>query len=216
MVYPCWTWDDSFTDTSTVTVRWRDETETSSLTVANYRTWAWTNVSVTATGTNLSDWTIWGSNDFRVATRGSDNVICFDVDVDVPPRVTILERRAERLLRHLLPAKQRRLWERFRYITVPSRVTPGVVYRIPDQGMIRVYKHGKPLHDLCVHPAEQLPIGDKVALFKLMLDTDEQELLRVAIVHPIREMLVSGVRAARDENPAYNPADSQVFVNVGG
>jgi len=108
-----------------------------------------------------------------------------------PPTVTApAVKRAERLLKGLLNAKQRRTWERFRFIVVPSRHTPGVVYRIPADGMIRMFRQGVPEKDLCIYPMEGLPAGDRVAAFKLMLEADETELLATANHHTIRKGVV--------------------------
>lgn len=120
-------------------------------------------------------------------------------------RLAIIERKGEKLLRRLLTSRQRHTWEQYRYITVPSHVTPGVVYRIPDKGMIRMFHDGKPVKDLCIYPVEALPVGDKIAVFKLMIESDESELHRIANVHPIRERdrrVVEGGAVYEMHNPA--------------
>jgi hypothetical protein len=103
-----------------------------------------------------------------------------------PPFSSHVIKKSERLLKGILTSKQRRQWERFRYITVQSPRAPGVVYKIPDDGKIRMFEDGKPVTDLCIYPVEYLPIGDRVATLKLMVEADEDEFLKVAIRHEIR------------------------------
>jgi len=103
----------------------------------------------------------------------------------VPPAIL---RRAERLLLGRVSARQRATWERFRYIIVPSRRTPGVVYRIPASGMIRMYERGRPVHDLCIHGHEALPDADRVLAMKLLAEAEEDELLRIAVRHTVRPL----------------------------
>ncbi len=94
-------------------------------------------------------------------------------------------RRADGLLRSLLSARQRRTWERFRYFIVESPNRPGVVYKVPDRGMITMLEHGRPVKKLCIHPADDLPVGDVMASFKLLIEAEEEELHRMANVHRI-------------------------------
>jgi hypothetical protein len=108
------------------------------------------------------------------------------------PAVLLAERRADRFLRGLLTARQRRMWERFRYIIVPSPNRPGVVYRIPAHGMIRQFERGRPVRDLCIHVNDDLPVGDRIVSFKLLIEAEEAELHRTANVHRIPSAVLAG------------------------
>jgi hypothetical protein len=91
------------------------------------------------------------------------------------------ERRAEQLLRDLLPEPEFQQLTRRGYLEVHSPSFPNRVYLIPErQGPVTVYEHGRPIMRLCIQCVERVPDHDTVAMHKLMIEGNEQEYLRIA------------------------------------
>jgi hypothetical protein len=91
------------------------------------------------------------------------------------------ERRAEQLLRDILPEPEFNQLTRRGYLEVRSPSFPSRVYLIPErQGPVTVYEHGRPIMRLCIQCVERVPDHDTVAMHKLMIEGNEQEYLRIA------------------------------------
>lgn len=89
--------------------------------------------------------------------------------------------RALALLRVLLRPNEYQQIKRFGYLDVPSPSRCDLVYRIPLKGgLVRVYDRGSAVKELCLQPLEPLPLGDVVVIHKLMIESSEDEYLRVA------------------------------------
>jgi hypothetical protein len=86
------------------------------------------------------------------------------------------ERRADTLVReHLTPVEMGLLHERG-YLDVPSRATPGRVYRIPARpGLVTVIDSGEFSLRLCLHPAHSIPEREHIVVHKLLLEGAEAE-----------------------------------------
>lgn len=125
-----------------------------------------------------------------------------------PPQVFTPEvlARAHKLLVHLLSSKQRRMWMRVGFILIPSASRPGVVYRISrETSLIREYREGYPVRDLCVHPNDvHLPLGDRIATLKLLVEAEEADLLATAIEHKVA--VPAGYRPGRHSVPLVKAA----------
>ena len=90
-------------------------------------------------------------------------------------------RRAEMLIRQFLTPDELGQLQNCGYLAVPSRSTPGRVYRIPAQpGIVTVVDAGKPVMRLCLQPAYSLPEREHVLIHKLLLEGAEREYLRRA------------------------------------
>ena len=91
------------------------------------------------------------------------------------------ERRAEALLRDILPAEDYQQLCLRGYLEVCSQRFPGRTYRISryPEG-VTIYEDARYVGSLCAVPAEELPSGDVILLHKLMLSADEDEYLKVA------------------------------------
>ena len=106
-----------------------------------------------------------------------------------PPAFTaIAVKRAEQLLDRLLTSKQRRYWHRNRYVDIRSPAYPNRLYRIPAHGQIMCFDSGKLTKRLCIYSLDRIPLADKIVALKVMIESDEQEFLKIAIPHPIREV----------------------------
>jgi hypothetical protein len=91
------------------------------------------------------------------------------------------ERRADMLVReHLTPDELELLHDRG-YLDVPSRATPGRVYRIPARpGLVTVIDSGEFSLRLCLHPAQSIPEREHILVHKLLLEGAEAEYWRRA------------------------------------
>lgn len=89
--------------------------------------------------------------------------------------------RADRLVRTLLtPAELRQLDEEG-HLDVPSRSTPGRIYRIPARpDLLTVLDAGKPVAWLCLRPARAIPEREHVIVHKLLLEAAEADYWRRA------------------------------------
>lgn len=94
-------------------------------------------------------------------------------------------RRSERLLDRMLSSKQRKYWHRNRYIDVRSPAYPERLYRIPEYGKVLCFDSGKLTKRLCIYSIDRLPLADKILSLKVMIESDEQEFLRIAIPHSV-------------------------------
>ena len=85
-------------------------------------------------------------------------------------------RRAAELVRQLLTPDEFE-WLRTRgYLDVPSRSTPGRIYRIPAQpGFVTVLDARVPVMWLCSQPTHSIPPAEYVLLHKLLLEGAEAE-----------------------------------------
>jgi hypothetical protein len=91
------------------------------------------------------------------------------------------ERRAEQLLKDILPEPEFALLARRGYLEVRSPTFPTRTYLIPErQGPVTVFEHGRPIMRLCIQCVERVPDHDTVAMHKLMIEGNEQEYLRIA------------------------------------
>jgi len=97
----------------------------------------------------------------------------------------IVLKRAERLLDRLLTSRQRKYWDRNRYIDIQSPSRPEVLYRVPAYGQIMCFESGKLTKRLCIYVLGSLPLADKILTLKMMIEADEPEFLKIAHVHPI-------------------------------
>lgn len=90
-------------------------------------------------------------------------------------------RRAELLVRQFLTPDELGQLQSCGYLAVPSRSTPGRVYRVPAQpGIVTVVDEGKPVMRLCLQPAYSVPEREHVLVHKLLLEGAEREYLRRA------------------------------------
>lgn len=94
-------------------------------------------------------------------------------------------RRSERLLDRMLSSKQRKYWHRNRYIDIQSPAYPTRLYRIPEHGKVLCFDSGKLTKRLCIYSIDRMPLADKMVALKVMIESDEQEFLRIAIPHPV-------------------------------
>jgi hypothetical protein len=94
--------------------------------------------------------------------------------------------RAKSLLLELLDAKQRQELETHRYFHVQT-ADGERTYRIDygHSGNVKLIEQGRPVASFCIHSYEDMPDYDEMALQKLMLESDEQEFLRIANRAPI-------------------------------
>jgi hypothetical protein len=91
------------------------------------------------------------------------------------------ERRAEQLLKDILPEPDFAQLTRRGFLEVRSPTFPTRTYLIPErQGPVTVYEHGRPIMRLCIQCVERVPDHDTVAMHKLMIEGNEQEYLRIA------------------------------------
>jgi len=97
----------------------------------------------------------------------------------------IVLKRAERLLDRLLTSRQRKYWDRNRYIDIQSPSRPNVLYRVPAYGKIMCFESGKLTKRLCIYVLGSLPLADKILTLKMMIEADEPEFLKIANVHPV-------------------------------
>jgi hypothetical protein len=113
-----------------------------------------------------------------------------------PEFTEIAIKRSERLLDRMLSSKQRKYWHRNRYIDIRSPAYPDRLYRIPEYGKVLCFDSGKLTKRLCIYSIDRLPLADKLVALKVMIESDEQEFLRIAIPHPVKEsgtQLVGGL-----------------------
>lgn len=99
----------------------------------------------------------------------------------------VVLKRAECLLRNMITSRQRKAWERWGFIDVPSPSKDHVAYRIPKTGLIVMYEHGKPVKRLCIHGESGLPPADHIIAMKMLIEAEEPALLKTALVHKLQE-----------------------------
>lgn len=97
----------------------------------------------------------------------------------------LIFKRAERLLQSMLTKQQRRMYERFGFFDLPSPVQKHVAYRIPKSGLIVMFEHGVPVKRLCIYEKEGLPPADWLIAAKLLVESEEPELLKIANHHKL-------------------------------
>lgn len=67
------------------------------------------------------------------------------------------------------------------YLDVPSRLSPGRIYRIPvDPGLVMVFNGPKLIMRLCLVPLRRVPRSELVLVHKLLLEGMEEEYWRQA------------------------------------
>lgn len=162
----------------TATSQWSVNTATDSTAAsADLRMWQHTQYQ---DGVNLTD---------QIFNSDYNNVFQWTVEsgavsVDpIPPFTPIVLKRAEKLLRGMINTRQRKAWERWGFIDVPSPSQKHVAYRIPKTGLVVMYEHGKAVKRLCIHNNEYLPEADKIVAMKMLIEAEEPELHRIANVH---------------------------------
>ena len=96
---------------------------------------------------------------------------------------TSADERAERLLQSKLTPDEYGQLLIQGYMKIPSPSRADRYYLVPRQrGFVRVYDAGRQVMRLCVGPKEWVPDADVVLMHKLMIEGDETEYLRTAIV----------------------------------
>jgi hypothetical protein len=92
-----------------------------------------------------------------------------------------VNRRANELLRSVLPREQYRHLVRHGYLDIPSPRDPECFYRVPHApGLVGVFEQGRRRASLCLHPLEMVPDADIVVMHKLMIEADEETYLQTA------------------------------------
>lgn len=100
----------------------------------------------------------------------------------------LAERKSRALLREILGDRRYRLFRKSGAVFVASRKHSDMAYEIAPGRMIQLHKRvngewrmtrGR----LCIHPAEQMPVGDEVASLVLMARFDEDDLWKTANLH---------------------------------
>jgi hypothetical protein len=167
---------------------------TNSLTTAPdsmmYKTYNLSSTSETAPPITMSQWFQFGYQDGRQyleTHQGFGNLGNSDYYKPKPEFSEIAIKRSERLLDRMLSSKQRKYWHRNRYIDIRSPAYPDRLYRIPEHGKILCFDSGKLTKRLCIYSIDRLPLADKLVALKVMIESDEQEFLRIAIPHPVKE-----------------------------
>jgi hypothetical protein len=90
-------------------------------------------------------------------------------------------RRANELLRSVLPREQYRHLVRHGYLDIPSPRDPECFYRVPHApGLVGVFEQGRRKASLCLQPLEMVPDADIVVMHKLMIEADEETYLQTA------------------------------------
>jgi hypothetical protein len=96
------------------------------------------------------------------------------------------EARSRALLRDLLDEREYQQLLQYGYLEIASPTYEDRVYRIPGSaGWVCVYEKGQALVNLCLQPVVPLPIGDVIALHKLMIEGNEQGYLARANKIPL-------------------------------
>ncbi len=91
------------------------------------------------------------------------------------------ESRATVLLQEMLTEKQYRQLITCGYLEVASPTRGSRIYRIPAAGgRVKMYERGCAVMELCLQPAEPLPVADVVLIHKLMIEGNEEEYLQKA------------------------------------
>jgi hypothetical protein len=89
---------------------------------------------------------------------------------------TRAQRRADTLVRELLTPDELGTLQARGYLDVPSRLTPGRVYRIPARpGLVTVIDQGQLATRLCLVPARTVPEPELILVHKLLLEGAESE-----------------------------------------
>lgn len=84
------------------------------------------------------------------------------------------QQRADALVRELLTPDELGTLQARGYLDVPSRITPGRVYRIPARpGLVTVIDAGGFATRLCLVPARTVPERELILVHKLLLEGDE-------------------------------------------
>jgi hypothetical protein len=86
--------------------------------------------------------------------------------------------RADELLRDSLTPQQHAAYRSRGYVEVPSRLTPGRVYRVDGWRPVAVYEGGQFVGAVCIRARESLPGPDVLLARKLMIEGAEDEFLR--------------------------------------
>jgi hypothetical protein len=171
--------------TTTVTLSSANVTWTTEVTDRQLEQINWTPYTFPATTTGSTTNTITFGNNTNTSWRLLQPGEVLAPTTPWSPFPAVVIKRAERLLRHRLTSQQARCWLRNRHFFVPSPSDDRILYRVQEQGMIRVYRDGRPEKDLCIHGCEDLPTPDKVVGLLLLIQHEEAELLRVANVHSV-------------------------------
>lgn len=168
-------------------------------TISNSTTHTTAAISTMNTAMNTAIWTAWnniyvanisftnGTGSTAILNRMTPEQIQREQDrrVRVEGERSVAKERAERLLREHLSPRQREELASKGFFTLETVAPTGErrLYRI-DRGRSRnvrqVDGNGRVLKTLCAHPAILVPDADTMLAQKLMLETDEQEFLRIA------------------------------------
>lgn len=171
---------------------WNDTTSTATTTATIWCRWvSTTTTTATTTGRIWREWQEFGAplpQDDAIARAEADRRAeeyrrQFEREREARAAA---EKRAEELLVENLSLKQRERYKRDGWFIVHGK---GCRYRI-RRGRIAnvdvIARDGEVLRSLCAHPGESVPDPDTMLAQKLMLETAEEEFLRVANVHARR------------------------------
>lgn len=129
---------------------------------------------------------------FALSVAGVFGICCIVWDDIVPQRLRCItnndftheaQRRAEGILREMLPEEE---WESLRstgFLSVKSRINPEISYHIPQSTspfFVNVKRNYCPLFSLCLQPQEEIPVIEMILVHKLFIVTDEREYLRIS------------------------------------
>lgn len=170
-------------------------TTNANCTTAVSTVWAdWTTTSGTVTydigsNANTDVWTVWTQDGSDIWQYQRQIEIVQDTPDLVQSRQErqAAQRKAAALLRRQLTREQRQQFEETQAfeVTTPSgrryRIRRGRSANIDVLG-----PNGEVTHRLCIHPGEMVPDEDTMVAQKLMLETAEADVLRIANSHPAR------------------------------
>lgn len=169
-----------------------------------------TNTSASTTGYVEAVWTRWNGIDGTITsgrTYRQSKMVQIPAEAYVPPAPTpeqleaekrrreeaerklaaekkareAAEARAKELLLQLLNAEQQAQFKKDRTFRVVAG--DGVTFRIKDGwagNVEELNKDGKAVNRFCIHPQQDIPVGDNLIAQKLLLEADPKEFRRIA------------------------------------
>lgn len=152
------------------------------------------------TGLTTVDWTISNNtctagtiNGIRFVTSSgtgtwdNDNTIRVNLPKIRPQDIRAAENKSMRLLRQWLSEAEWNYLQEHDQLELPSQYEKDVIYIVKKdkRAKIVVKKHDKLLHELCIHPEQDLPTGDMMLANILLLKTDEKRFLATANKHQL-------------------------------
>jgi hypothetical protein len=97
-----------------------------------------------------------------------------------PDREKAKARAKELLVAHLTPNQRREYEQHGCFHVVTRKKHRYLIKQGRISNVIRLNKRGKPIRAFCIHPKIFVPDADTMLAQKLMLETDEEEFLRIA------------------------------------